>query len=220
MCKVERIIDQLLAILADDHEITGVAHLQKLLRGMAVNRCDKLCHLLRVVDAGPGVDRIPVLKTVDDIEVEPVKPGCNDLVEIVEYDFLPGRVPVFDLEVVGPFRIGPRHPAGRVGVPTGLPVRAVIFGLADAQIADHQLVVATAHDVQFGGGVLPGRAAGRSCIINDHEASVRSCDLLRFSSADISEMIKPRLDAREWVCHCSQFRYDCCSSGVLSPHKG
>ena len=160
MTKEKRIIDQFFAILADDDKIAGVAHLCKFLRCMFINRCDELCHFPSVVDPGPGGDFLPILKAVDDIELESIESGGNNLVNIVEHDLLPCRVPVFDFEIVRPFRVGSRHPAWWVVVPACLPIRPVIFGFANAQVADHQPVGPATHHVQFSSAVLSRCAPG------------------------------------------------------------
>ena len=132
-----------------------------------------------------GASWLPVLVGVNDVEVDPVVAGSEDLVHVgVDY-LLPGQVPVADLVVARPVGVRasePRWGAGvgsavAVSVPALLPVSAVVLGLADAHVGENGLGAAGA-DLQ--GAYLPGGelldVGAVAGVVYDHEVELRVPD--------------------------------------------
>jgi len=93
-----------------------------------------------------------VLERIDKIQVHPIEPGGEDLlqvgVSIPDDKVLPFQLPVANLVVAAPLRVLFCKPYRRDCIPAFLSVVAVILCLADAHVTDDEAGAAVLFDLQ------------------------------------------------------------------------
>ena len=188
---------QPLSVLKDDVEVSTEPTRASVVSDAA--------HQLHHLPLGRGSSALVELERIDDVEVHAVESGVEDAVQIgvwaAEDEALPSRIPVANLVVSRPFGIFDVEPGRRAAGPILSPVEAVVFGLADAHVRQHDpagAIEVPLHHVQRGWRERRlGASVGR--VVDDRQIEAGRGD---GPGVDPIELVHPGAHLLEWSLLC------------------